>query len=198
MTDSPKETLVGYLQVEREAMLWKLEGLSEYDVRRPLTPTGTNLLGLVKHLASIEAGYFGATFGRPYPDPLPWYDDDADANADMYATADESREEIVAFYRRVWAHAEQTFAETDLVTVGRVPWWSGDRAEVTLHQILVHVLADTSRHAGHADILRETIDAAAGYRADHDNLPDGGYDWTAHHARVEEAARVAARRTVEP
>ena len=61
-----KEYLHDDLRSIREAMLWKLDGLSEYDVRRPLTPTGTNLLGLIKHVASIELGYFGDTFGRPY------------------------------------------------------------------------------------------------------------------------------------
>ncbi len=67
MTDSdPKAELLRYLQEGRDAMLWKLEGLGEYDVRRPLVPTGTNLLGLVKHLAGIELGYFGETFGRPW------------------------------------------------------------------------------------------------------------------------------------
>ena len=74
----PKDTLVEYLQSARDAIVWKVEGLSEYDARRPLTPTGTNLLGLVKHLASIELGYFGDTFGRPSGIPLPWHADDAD------------------------------------------------------------------------------------------------------------------------
>src|SRR5918995_4766377 len=86
----PKADLCRYLRVAREALLWKLDGLSEYDVRRPLVPTGTNLLGLVKHVASVAAGYFGDTFGRPYPEPLPWMDDDAEPNADMWATVDES------------------------------------------------------------------------------------------------------------
>ena len=91
-----------------EALLWKLDGLSEYDVRRPLTPTGTNLLGLVKHVASVEAGYFGETFGRPFGEPLPWFDDGAEPNADMWATADESREDIVGLYQRAWAHSDAT------------------------------------------------------------------------------------------
>ena len=73
----PKTDLHRYLQDAREALLWKLDGLAEYDVRRPLTPTGTNLLGLVKHLASVELGYFGETFGRPSDEPLPWFDADA-------------------------------------------------------------------------------------------------------------------------
>jgi uncharacterized damage-inducible protein DinB len=187
----PKETLLRYLQLARDAVVWKLEGASEYDARRPLTPTGTNLLGLVKHLASVESGYFGATFGRPWPEPLPWHTDDADPNDDLWATPEESRDDVIDFYRRVWAHAAETFERCDLDTVGRVPWWPAERAEVTLHAILVHMIAETSRHAGHADILRETIDRQAGLRADNTNLPDD-YDWPAHHARVERAARAAA------
>jgi len=70
--------------------LWKLVGLSEYDIRRPMMPTGTNLLGLVKHVASVEARYFGDTFGLPLPEPLSWMVDGAEPNADMWATADES------------------------------------------------------------------------------------------------------------
>ncbi len=191
-----KETLAGYLQDAREAMLWKLDGLSEYDVRRPLTPTGTNLLGLVKHLASVESGYFGATFGRPYPETLPWHTEEADHNDDMFATAEESREDIVAFYRRVWAHSDATIEAADLDTVGRVDWWPPERAEVTLHTILVRLVAETNRHAGHADIVRELIDQQVGYQALKSNLPEDDYDWAAHHARVERAAQ--DRRTVEP
>jgi Protein of unknown function (DUF664) len=61
-----------YLRRGREALLWKLDGLSEYDIRRPFTPTGTNLLGLVKHVASGELGYFGDVFGRPFGEKVPW------------------------------------------------------------------------------------------------------------------------------
>src|SRR6186997_1203604 len=91
----PKKTLHRYLITGREALLWKLDGLSEYDVRRPMVPTGTNLLGLVKHVASVEVGYFGNTFSRPFDEPLPWFEDGAEPNADMWATAEESRERIV-------------------------------------------------------------------------------------------------------
>jgi Protein of unknown function (DUF664) len=189
----PKETLVSYLQEARDAMLWKLDGLSEYDARRPLTPTGTNLLGLVKHLASVESGYFGATFGRPYPEELPWRGDDADPQDDMWATPTESRDDIVGLYRRVWAHAAETFAACDLATPGRVPWWPAERADVTLHLILVRMVAETHRHAGHADIVRETIDHQVGDLPDSSSLP-AGCEWTAHHDRVEQAARDAAER----
>ena len=151
---NPKETLIEYLQSARDAMVWKVEGLSEYDARRPMTPTGTNLLGLVKHLASVELGYFGDTFGRPSGIALPWHADDADPNDDLFLTADESREWVLDLYRTAWAHAAETFAELDLDSPGRVPWW-GDDGDVTLHQILVHMVTETHRHAGHADIVRE-------------------------------------------
>ena len=187
---SPKHDLHRYLQVGRQAVLWKLEGLSEYDVRRPLVPTGTNLLGLVKHLASVELGYFGDTFGRPHGESLPWSDDDAEVNADMWATPDESREEIVAIYERAARHADATIETLDLDSLGRVAWWPPERAEVTLHLVLIHVATETHRHAGHADIVRELIDGAAGLRPGNSNLPE--HDpawWAAYRDRVEEAAR---------
>jgi hypothetical protein len=192
VTADPKADLHQYLTQARDALLWKLDGLSEYDIRRPMTPTGTNLLGLVKHVASIAAGYFGDTFGRPFGEPLPWYADDAEDNADMWATAEESREQIVGLYQRVWAHADATIEALPLDAVGRVPWWPPERAEVTLHRVLVHVLADTDRHAGHADIVRELIDGTVGLRADRSNLPPGDADWWAgYRDRIERAARSA-------
>jgi uncharacterized damage-inducible protein DinB len=196
MTDAgPKAHLHRYLQTARDALLWKLDGLGEYDVRRPMTPTGTNLLGLLKHLAYVEMGYFGPTFGRPVPEVDPWLRDDAEINADMWATADESREDVLALYRRAWAVTDATVTELPLDAAGRVPWWGHDRQAVTLHQILVHVIAETHRHAGHADIVRELIDGASGLRAGNDNLPEGvdGAWWGAYRERLERTAREAAR-----
>ena len=194
MTPSdPKDDLRHYLQSARDALLWKLDGLSEYDARRPLTPTGTNLLGLVKHVASVELGYFGETFGRPSGEPLPWFEDDAEPNADMWATAEESRADVIGLYHRAWAHGDATIAALPLDAVGRVPHWSGERAVVTLHRILVHVIAETQRHAGHADVVRELVDGAAGLRAGVDNLPDVDPDWWPRYvARLEETAVRAA------
>jgi uncharacterized damage-inducible protein DinB len=188
-----KADLQRYLQVGRDALLWKLEGLSEYDVRRPMTPTGTNLLGLLKHLAYVEMGYFGATFGRPVAEAQPYLDDDVEPNADMWATADESREAIVALYRRAWRHADATIEALSLDAAGRVPWWQGDRAEVTLQLVLLHVVAETHRHAGHADIVRELIDGAAGLRADNDNLAPGDANWWSdYRERLERVAKDAS------
>jgi Protein of unknown function (DUF664) len=190
VTDA-KADLRRYLQDAREALLWKLEGLSEYDIRRPLVPTGTNLLGLVKHLAGVELGSFGDTFGRPSADQLPW--DDSDPNSDMFARADESREFITSLYRRAWAHADLTISELPLHAIGHVPWWPPDTNEVTLHHILIRVAADTCRHAGHADIIRELIDGAVGLTVRNSNLPPGDQRWrNSHRDRVERAARQAA------
>jgi hypothetical protein len=189
-----KAILLRYLQRGREAVVWKLDGLSEYDARRPLVATGTNLLGLVKHLTYVEAGYFGSCFGRPFSEPLPEWGDDAEPNADMFARADEARPDIVERYQRACAHADETIAANSLEDTGYVPWWSsspsGDRP--TLHWLLVHTAVETHRHAGHADVVRELIDDAAGISPDWSNLPevDAGY-WPAYRARLEQIARNA-------
>lgn len=190
MTES--EELRHYLQTARDALVWKLDGLSEYDVRRPMTPTGTNLLGLVKHVASVEAGYLGDTFGRPWGEPMPWLAEDAEPNDDMWAAADETREGIIGFYRRVWAHSDATIEALPLDAIGRVPWWPEERNTVTLHRILIHMIAETDRHTGHADIVRELIDGTAGLRADNDNLAPGDQTWWENYRdRLERTARGA-------
>ncbi|RRR98341.1 DinB family protein [Glycomyces terrestris] len=194
MTDDAKTTLKRYLQTARESLLWKLDGLGEYDLRRPLTPTGTNLLGLVKHVASTDAGYFGDCFDRPLPDPPAWFPlIETVPNIEMWATPEETTEYITGFYRRVWGHSDAVIDDLDLDATGTVPWWPADRATVTLHQILVHMIAETNRHAGHADIVRETIDGAAGLAAANPNLPgENDIDWPAYRAQIEQAAREAA------
>ncbi len=188
MSDAFKVDLHGYLKAAREALLWKLDGLSEYDVRRPLVTSGTNLLGLVKHVASVEAGYLGDTFGRPFPQVFPWFADDAEPNADLWATPEESREEIVDLYHRVWAHSDVTVESLPLETIGTVAWWPAERNRVSLHRVLVHITTETHRHAGQADIVRELIDGAVGLREGNENmwLPERG--WAEHRARLEDAA----------
>ncbi|WP_186778071.1 DinB family protein [Streptomyces salinarius] len=191
----PKATLRFYLQSARDALLWKLEGLSEYDIRRPATPTGTNLLGLVKHAATVELGYLGDVFGRPSGEPLPWMEEGAEADADMWVTADESREYVVGLYRRTWAHADATLDALALDAVGKVPWWSAGKDEVTLHHAVIRVIADTQRHAGHADIIRELTDGTVGMREDNPGVPTGDAAWwEAYRDRLEQAAREAGRR----
>ncbi|PYC81154.1 hypothetical protein C7C46_11730 [Streptomyces tateyamensis] len=189
--NDPKDDLHRYLKAAREAVMWKLDGLSEYDSRRPLTPTGTNLLGLVKHLAGVELGYFGPTFGRPHGEALPWHEEGAEPNADLWAPADESREEIVGLYRRAWAHADATIEALPLDARGRVEWW-GENGDVTLQRIMLHVTAETHRHAGHADIVRELIDGRTGMRESNSNMDGGDEAWyQEYRARLEAAAKQA-------
>ena len=185
------DLLLTYLQESRDALLWKLEGLSEYDARRPLTPTGTNLLGIIKHVASVEYGYLTECFGRDGGIATPWMAEEAPDNADMWATAAESRDDIVGLYRRAWASDDATVRELGADAEGTVPWWGEKR--VTVRRLLVHMIAETHRHAGQADILREQLDGATGLRARVSNLPDHDAQWwEAYVGEVEAAARGAS------
>ncbi|XVQ10859.1 DinB family protein [Spirillospora sp. CA-255316] len=188
----PKADLHLYLQDARDVLLWKLDGLSEQDIRYPMTPTGTNLLGLVKHVTGAEAAYFGATFGRPFDGPPLWIAGDAEPNADMWATAEETCEQIVELYQRAWAHSDATIESLPLDAVGRVPW--GDRRELTLHRVLVHMIAETQRHAGHADVVRELIDGAVGQRKRGGNMAPGDAAWWENYrSRLERVAKEAGQ-----
>lgn len=196
-----KEILHRYLRLRRAELLAKLDGLDDYDVRRPLTPTGTNLLGLVKHVASVEVGYFGEVFGRPHGQPLPWLADDAEPDADLWASPDETRDQIVALHHAAAAHSDATIETLPLDAAGQVPWWPEERRDVTLQQILVHMCVETAQHLGHADILRELIDGTAGKGPGDPNLtPRSAGDWATHRARIEAAARAVpvSSRTPEP
>jgi hypothetical protein len=170
-----KAELQRYLQEARDAVLWKLDGLAEYDLRRPIVPTGTNLIGLVKHLAGVEAGYFGAVFDRPFPEQHEWMETFEPPNVDFWLTKDETSASVIDLYKRVWAHSDATIAALELASPGRVPWWTN--SDITLHRILVHMTAETHRHAGQADILRELIDGAVGLRSNNDNLPEQDATW---------------------
>jgi len=155
-----KAELWAALRDGRSRMLAKLDGLSEYDRRRPLTPTGTNLLGLVKHLAGEEYGYLGESFGRPPVERPTWFRDDVSTEVEMWATADESSEYIVSVYRRACSHADVTIGELALESPGRVAHW-GDRAS-SLGALLILMVRETAAHGGHADIVRELIDGRIG------------------------------------
>jgi uncharacterized damage-inducible protein DinB len=182
MTLEPKDVLKQYLQSARDTLVWKLDGLSERDQRLPRTPTGMSLLGILKHALNMEVGYFGATFGRVWPTPHELVTfGGADPQVDWYATVEESPASVIELYRRVQAFADQTIDSLALDAVGRVAHWDG--AEVTLHEILVHVTVDLQRHAGQADILRELADGTAGLLPSYDNLPQG-FDWASYTARL--------------
>jgi hypothetical protein len=192
-----KEMLWSALRGARDVLVWKLEGLGEYDLRRPMTPTGTNLLGLMKHLASEEYGYFGEVFGRPAPEQLACVADGSIwQNGDMWATPEESSEYIMGFYRRAYAHADETIGGLGLDAVGSVPWWKDGEQETTLGAILVRMLSETERHTGHADIVRELIDGSAGGGRGGTGFPEDADErwWREYVDRLEAAARSAAAR----
>jgi uncharacterized damage-inducible protein DinB len=154
-TGAEKESLQVALERHRDAVLWKLEGLGDDDLRRQMTPSGTSLLGLVKHLAAVEYGWFCDTFGRE-SEPLPFDDDNPDA--DLRIGSEETTEEVLAFYGRARAAADRAIDELEVEDTGTA--WFGEA--VTLRWVLIHMVEETARHAGHADIIRELIDGMAG------------------------------------
>jgi hypothetical protein len=180
-----KAELHSKLRASRATMLAKLDGLTEYDRRRPMTPTGTNLLGLVKHLAGLEYGYLGESFGRPAPETLAWIADGSIWDgADMWARPEEPSEYLTGLYRRACAHADETIAALGLDAPGSVPHWPADRRATTLGVLLIRMVDETAQHAGHADICRELIDGASGARQEGDDEDL----WRGHLTRVQAAA----------
>lgn len=177
--------LRAYLQQSRDGILAALDGIGEFDRRRPLTPSGTNLLGLVKHLAGIEFGYLGDSVARPAP-VLPWFEDGSVwENGDMWATPDESSDELIALYHQAWVHSDESLAALPLDTPAHVAWWPDERADTTFGSLVVRVIAETARHAGHCDIVRELIDGHAG--SGHEEMGDAQF-WAAYVAKVQDAA----------
>ncbi|WP_151083801.1 DinB family protein [Nocardioides cynanchi] len=175
-----------YLQEGRDSVVRALDGLGEYDVRRPVVPSGTNLLGLVKHLTGVELGYLGASLGRPAPVSLPWEEDGSVwESADMWATPDQSREELLGLYRVAWQHSDESLARFPLDAPASVPWWPEERRTTTFGALVVRVVAETAQHAGHCDLAREIVDGRRG--RDADDLGDETW-WTAYVERIQAAA----------
>lgn len=191
----PKAVLHRYLRGLREALLWKVDGLGERDARWPMTPTGTNLLGLLKHVASVESEYLGLVFGRPFPEELPWSAEDAEDNADMWAWPEEDVRSVRDLAIRVWSHGDATIEALEADAPGHVHWWGENGADVTLHTVLVHVVIEVARHTGHADVLRELTDGSRGLREGSSNLPPVDEDyWVAHVAKLQQVAEEADAR----
>jgi len=186
MSDTTKDDLGQYLQSARDSVVRSLDGLSEYDVRRPLVPSGTNLLGVVKHLIGVELSYLGESVGRTPPVTLPWVEDESIwDSSDMWATPDESREYLLDLYRTACRHSDESLASLALDAPAHVAWWSEGKRDTTLGHLVVRVLEDTAHHAGHCDVVREMIDGRGGPHAG--DIGDADW-WTSYVAKIQAAA----------
>ncbi len=154
-TADEKTSLYVALDRHRDVVAWKLDGLSDEQLRRPMTPTGMTLLGLLKHLTFVEDGWFCETFGRD-TEPLPFDEDDPEA--DLRVAPSETTPDVIAFYGRARAAADQVIDQLGVDDLGTA--WFGD--QVSLRWVLIHMIEETARHAGHMDIVRELIDGATG------------------------------------
>ncbi len=150
-----RETLTGFLDYLRQTILWKLSGLDEEALcRRPL-PSSMSLLGMVKHLAYVERSWFQRVFAGHEVD-FPYTE--ADPDADWRIEPEETAADVVAFYEAEVAVSRRIVAEAgSLAEIARKPGWDN-----SLRWILVHMIEETARHCGHADLLREAIDGATG------------------------------------
>jgi uncharacterized damage-inducible protein DinB len=149
--ESEREVLLFFLNKMRDAMVRISEGLTDDQVRAPGVPSGTNVLGLIQHLTGYEEHWFGRVF----------LGEDRDIDTSMSVPADATREEIVAAYRQACARSDEIVrACPELSALARRT--NPGHEDLSLRRIVVHMIEETARHAGHADILREQIDGATG------------------------------------
>ncbi|MBD1539332.1 DinB family protein [Arthrobacter sp. S13_S34] len=161
-----------YLNDAREAILWKCEGLSDAQARTPLTPTGTHVMGLLLHLAVTESQYFISCFGREIENRvIQGVIEAEEAQADFLPPSNMTLADAVTIYRETTAAADAVLDELELDSPAVVPWWIKHR-HTTVERLLVHMIAESHRHAGHLDIVREQLDGFIGLRPSAPNIPD--------------------------
>ena len=153
--ETERAGLSEFLDLQREALIEKLRGVSDEDARRTPTVSSLSLLGLVKHSAVWERRWFqivvaGRSFAGEWPEVLP--DDD---NA-FRLTDDDTVDTVVAYYREQIAASQEILGTFDLDAP--CAW----ELAPNLRWVAVHMIEETARHAGHADIIRETIEAGRG------------------------------------
>jgi hypothetical protein len=152
-----RTTLVTFLDFLRETMIWKLEGLAEEQAGWKPTEGGNSLLGLVRHLGYVENWWFRVCFNGE-EDPLPYNEDDPDA--DFKVPDDWTIADVVGFYKSEIGHSNKIVAgAASLDEMSTIP---ARKAHRSLRWILVHMIEETARHAGHADITREMLDGSVG------------------------------------
>src|SRR4051812_19123513 len=153
-------TLTEFLDYYRSTMVVKLDGLTDEQARVRLVGTDTNLLGLVRHLTEVERNWFRRRLrGEDAP---PQYYSEADPDGDFHPGADWTIAEAVAAYHRECDISRTITADTASLDELTVVPISGYDAPVSLRWILVHMIEETARHAGHADIIRELNDGVTG------------------------------------
>lgn len=154
-----REMLIGFLDAQRDTVLWKLDGLDDEQLRRPHEPSGLTLLGLAKHLTDVERSWFRE---RVMGEDLAHLWDDADPQRYWRIEPGDTTGDIAAAYRIECAAANAIIREHDLdSTVAAPPPWPGAEA-MTLRWVVLHMIEETARHVGHADLIREAIDGATG------------------------------------
>ena len=156
---SEKTMLAAFLDYHRDTLLWKVDGLADADLRRQMTPSGMTLLGLVKHIAYVERWWFQAVFQGKDVD-FPWTD--ADPDADWRVGPDESVATILDLYREEVDSSRGILSDAELDDSARRPRTRPPGQEQTLRWIVLHMIEETARHNGHADLMREAIDGATG------------------------------------
>jgi len=150
-----KELLEAFLDFQRDTLLWKVAGLTDAQLTQEKTPSGMTLLGLVKHMAYVERNWFQIRFmGRPLS--VPWRS--GDPGADFRIEPHETGAGIIAFYRAEIAESKGIVAAAPSTETMAL---SPERPH-SLRRILVHMIEETARHNGHADILRELTDGQTG------------------------------------
>src|SRR5262245_50006341 len=148
------ETLDALLQYCQETLLVKIDGFSDEDLRQPQVPSGTTLLGMVKHLAYAHRWWFRIVFANE-PVTVPWTDDDP--AADWRLTPEDTRESVIAFYQTELELCHAITLEATPDTLSQRPG-----TDFSLRWILAYMIQESSRHNGHADILCELIDGRTG------------------------------------
>jgi hypothetical protein len=144
-----RATLTGFLQFQRDTLAWKCADLTPGQLRSPAVPPSTmSLLGLVRHLADVERGWFQEAFGGVHVEPI----------ADEWALDGADPGETFALWREACARSRELVdAAPSLDAVG-----DDDGRPVSLRWIITHMIEEYARHNGHADLLRERIDGRTG------------------------------------
>ena len=150
--------LMAWLEFQRETMVQKIEGLSEEQARFKPAPTANSLLGLITHLAGVEHWWFSECFAGNEDDFPTWGDPD-DRDYDFKPADEHTIEWALDLYRGYWTRGNDIAAAASLDDLCKTPWRG---KTVSLRWILVHMIEETARHAGHADITRELIDGSIG------------------------------------